>query len=127
MPQYIFCNPSDESEFVEVFFHMNDKKFFIDENGVEWRRVFTVPQACIDSDFDPRNKEEFMRRGAKYSTVGDLIDKSRELSEKRESKEGYDATKQAFFDQYAKDRNGKPHPASKPKKIENSRVVIDLN
>lgn len=126
MPQYLFANPNDETQIVEVFFHMNDKKFYIDENGVEWRRIYTVPQACVDSDFDPRNKDEFIRRGAKYSTLGDLMDKSRELSEKRAEKEGFDPKRREFFDEYARARKGKRHPQDLPKKIDSKYATVDL-
>ncbi len=126
MPQYLFCHPEDDSQIVEVFFHMNDKKFYIDDNGLEWRRVFTVPQASIDSDIDPNNREEFARRAAKYSTVGDLADKSKELSEKRKSKEGYDPLEQKFFKDYAASRGGKKHPKDKPTKIENKFATVDF-
>lgn len=126
MPQYIFANPENESQTVEVFFHMNDKKFYIDENGLEWRRVFTVPQASIDSDIDPNSREEFARRAAKYSTIGDLADKSRELSEKRKSKEGYDPLEQKFFKDYAASRGGKKHPKDKPTKIETKFATVDF-
>ena len=126
MPQYLFANPNDETQIVEVFFHMNDKKFYIDENGVEWRRIYTVPQACVDSDFDPRNKDEFIRRGAKYSTLGDLMDKSRELSEKRAEKEGFDPKRREFFYEYARARKGKRHPQDLPKKIDSKYATVDL-
>lgn len=126
MPQYIFCNPLQEDQTVEVFFHMNDKKFYIDENGVEWRRVFTVPQASIDSDIDPNNRQEFARRAAKYSTIGDLADKSRELSEKRKSKEGFDPIEKKFFSDYSAARKGAKHPLDKPKKIENKHLTVDF-
>lgn len=126
MPQYIFCNPLQEDQTVEVFFHMNDKKFYIDENGVEWRRVFTVPQASIDSDIDPNNRQEFARRAAKYSTIGDLADKSRELSEKRKSKEGFDPVEKKFFSDYSAARKGAKHPLDKPKKIENKHLTVDF-
>ena len=105
---------------------MNDKKFYIDDNGLEWRRVFTVPQASIDSDIDPNNREEFARRAAKYSTVGDLADKSKELSEKRKSKEGYDPLEQKFFKDYADSRGGKKHPKDKPTKIETKFATVDF-
>lgn len=126
MPQYIFCNPLQEDQTVEVFFHMNDKKFYIDENGVEWRRVFTVPQASIDSDIDPNNRQEFARRAAKYSTIGDLADKSRELSEKRKSKEGFDPVEKKFFSDYSAARKGAKHPLDKPKKLENKHLTVDF-
>lgn len=126
MPQYIFCNPLQEDQIVEVFFHMNDKKFYIDENGVEWRRVFTVPQASIDSDIDPNNRQEFARRAAKYSTIGDLADKSLELSEKRKSKEGFDPVEKKFFSDYSAARKGAKHPLDKPKKLENKHLTVDF-
>ncbi len=126
MPQYLFCHPEDDSQIVEVFFLMNDKKFYIDDSGLEWRRVFTVPQASIDSDIDPNNREEFARRAAKYSTVGDLADKSKELSEKRKSKEGYDPLEQKFFKDYAASRGGKKHPKDKPTKIETKFATVDF-
>ncbi len=42
MPLYPFKHP-DKEEYVEKFFHMNDDKSYVDENGTEWNRVFMVP------------------------------------------------------------------------------------
>ena len=128
MPYYDFLN-EETNEVREIFFHMRDEKQYNGEDGTEigqWRRLYTSPQLSIDTDFDPRNKEEFMRRGEKYKDLGSVIDKSRELSEKRAQKDGLDNVKQAFFDQYAKDRKGKKHIQDRPDKIENSRVVVDF-
>ena len=41
MPLYPFQHPSS-GETIEVFFHMNDdNKKYIDEEGTEWKRVFS--------------------------------------------------------------------------------------
>ena len=41
MPIYIFKHP-DKEEYVEVFFNMNDEKFFIDKEGMKWVREFSA-------------------------------------------------------------------------------------
>ena len=41
MPAYEFKHPSKE-EYVEVFFHMDDEKSYIDEGGISWERVFNT-------------------------------------------------------------------------------------
>lgn len=127
MPQYRFENPSNPEEFVDVFFHMNDTKTYIAPDGKEWRRKYFAPLAAVDTQIDPNNKNDFIRRGEKYKDLGSVMDKSKELSEKRESKEGKDPIKEAYFNKYNSDRGGnKPHPLSRPKKIETPRVVVDL-
>lgn len=128
MGLYIYRNDETE-ETVEVFQKMNDVHVYSGVSGNEegWRRLYTSPQLSIDTDFDPRNKEEFIRRGEKYKDLGSLMDKSRELSEKREQKDGRDGVKDKFFKKYSDDRGGnKPHPLSRPKKIENDKVTIDF-
>lgn len=106
---------------------MKDKHEYVDESGYKWRRLYTVPYASIDVNLDPNSKKDFVRRTEKYKTIGETIDVSREMSEKRLSKDGYDSTKQAFFDQYARERKGKRHVAEKARKIETDRVVVDFD
>ena len=124
---YIYHH-DEKNETIEVFQKMNDVHVYSGISGNEegWRRIYTSPQAIIDSDFDPNNKQEFMRRGAKYNDIGSLMDKSRELSEKRAQKEGYDPQKKAFFEEYSRTRNGAKHPLSLPKKIDSKHAVVDL-
>lgn len=127
MGLYIYHNDKTE-ETIEVFQKMLDVHVYSGVSGNEegWRRVFTVPQACVDNNLDPRNREEFARRAAKYSTIGDLADKSRELSEKRKSKDGYDPVEKKFFEDYSAFRKGAKHHLDKPKKIETSQVTVDF-
>lgn len=127
MGVYIYHHEG-KGETVEVFQKMTDVHVYSGVSGNEegWRRIYTVPQAIVDSNFDPNNREEFMRRGAKYSTLGDLMDKSRELSEKRAEKEGEDPKRRKFFDEYSKTRNGAKHPLDRPKKLDSKYATVDL-
>ena len=125
MPLYSFFNEKTE-ETIDIFMSMNDKHEYIDGDGFQWRRIFHVPMAAKDTQIDPRNKNDFVRRTEKYSTVGDMFSISKEMSEKRESKDGRDQVKEAYFKKYSADRRGKCHPESRPKKIENDRVLVDL-
>jgi hypothetical protein len=124
MPEYLFQNPITQ-EIRSIFFKMNDNKKFSTEDG-EWIRLYTVPNASIDVKLDPRSRNDFIRRTEKYSTLGDLMDCSKELSEKREQKDGVDSIKKEFFDQYSKTRNGAKHPDDMPKKVENKYATVDL-
>ncbi len=126
MPLYSFAN-HDDSQIVDVFFHMNDEKVFFGPDKKYWRRVYTVPQMNVDTQIDPRDKNQFIRRASKYQDFGSVQDKSRELSEIRAQKDGVDSVKQDYFNKYSKDRKGKPHPKSLPTKIETDRVVVDLS
>lgn len=128
MPLYDFFNESTQ-ETREIFFKMDDIKEYNGEDGTEigqWRRLYSSPQLSIDNNFDPNNREEFARRAAKYSTIGDLADKSRELSEKRKEKEGFDAVEKKFFSDYSASRKGARHPKDLPKKVETKHATVDF-
>ncbi len=125
MPLYSFLN-EETNETIDIFMSMNDKHEYVDEHGFQWRRLFTVPYTSLDVNLDPRSKKDFIRRTEKYSKLGDLMDCSKELSEKREQKDGRDGVKDKFFEDYKRNRNGKEHPASKPKKIETKHATVDF-
>lgn len=125
MPIYSYYNPDNESEIVDVVQSMNDEHTFF-KDGKKWNRKFYAPMASIDSDIDPNNREEFARRAAKYSTIGDLADKSRELSEKRKAKEGFDPVEKKFFKDYSASRKGARHPLDKAQKIETKFATVDF-
>lgn len=129
MPLFDFQH-SETLEVHEVFFHMNDNKVYKGINGDEedkWVRLYHVPLASIDTKLDPYNKEQFVRRTEKYSTVGDHLAKSKELSDIRAQRNEVDPLKRQFFDKYAADRGGRRHIADRPSVIENARVKIELD
>lgn len=119
MPIYIFHNQKTD-QYKEIVMSMNDKHEYIDENGFKWDRIFTCPKMSIDTEINPFSEKEFNDKFAnKKGTVGDLWDKSEELSEKRKKSAGRDEIKEKTISTYEKHTHGIKHPfRHKPDKIE---------
>ena len=109
MPTYLFQNPKTE-EVIEVFQRAKDQHKYVDENGLEWQRVWTIPNASVDSQCDG-SYESFMRntQNMKGVTVGDMWDASKEASLKREKQLGKDPVKENWKKNYSKGRKGMKH------------------
>jgi hypothetical protein len=88
MPTYVFKNP-DKEEYVEVVQKMSDDHVFMDSEGVEWERVWTSPAATMGMNSSPDSEGQFVDK-TKGWNVGDMWDYSKELSDKRKSKRGFD-------------------------------------
>lgn len=115
MPFYLFYNPKTH-EIKEVKQKINDPHVY-NENGIEWDRIFTVPNASVDTKVDPFSSNEFKNKTEKKKmTVGDMWDASKEASLKREQKAGVDKIKEKHFKDYSKKRRGIEHPESFKKK-----------
>ena len=85
---------------------MSEPHVYVDEEGLEWNRVWAAPNASIDSKNDG-TKEGFMNHTKnKKGTVGDLWEASRESSEKRRKERGKDKVKENFEKGYSKKRHG---------------------
>ncbi len=106
MPIYQFSHPRNLTV-IDVIQSMKEPHVYIDEEGVEWDRVWTSPNASIDTQNDG-SKEGFMKytKNKKGGTVGELWDASREASEKRKKEYGQDNVQQKFEKNYSKKRNG---------------------
>ena len=117
MPLYIFSNPKDESEIVEVVMSVHDKHEFI-KDGIRWDRIFTKPQAATDSRCDPFSSRDFVDKSRnKKGNLGNLFDEAKEMSLKRQDKLGIDPVKQKFYEDYKNKRKGKvEHPDVKKAK-----------
>ena len=125
MPIYLYQN-RETLEIKEVLQSMTEKHEYF-EDGREWKRVFTVPRASIDTKIDHNSASEFINKtGNKKGTVGDILDLSAEMSEKTASSEGEDPVKRKFFDNYKKANKGAKHLADTPKKIETKSAIIDF-
>ena len=106
MPEYLYENP-DTGEQVSVWQSAHeDHSYKID--GVAYDRVYTVPNASIDTRIDPDSPSEF-REKAK-GTIGDIWDQSAIASEKRTKQRGEDPVKKQFFKDYSAKRKGAKHP-----------------
>lgn len=88
---------------------MNDDKFYMDEKGTEWNRVFLAPNANIDADIDPFSSKGFVDKTNTKGSMGDLLERSKEMSDKRKDKLGYDPVQQKYFKEYSKKRRGMKH------------------
>jgi len=108
MPLYTFEHPVS-GDTIEIVLGMNDDKEYIDENRTAWRRVWHIPNATFDANIDPFSKKQFLDKTNTRGTMGDLEARSKELSEKRKNKLGYDPMQKKYFKEYSEKRNGIKH------------------
>ncbi len=114
MPIYLYKGPDGEVK--EVFQSMNEEHVY-GEDGIQWVRIFCIPQASFDVKIDPFSSTDFREKtGKKRGTVGDLWNTSKELSLKRESIAGQDFIKEKHLDNYEKKRKRK-HPERREKAL----------
>lgn len=117
MPIYIYQHPHT-GEIREIFQNMNDEHVYYSQ-GVKWKRVFTTPQLASQglSNIDPFSEKQFLDKTDKPTTIGDMIDRAKELSQKRADKNGgVDPLKEKFVKEY-KEKYKRMHP-SELKKID---------
>ena len=127
MPIFLYSNPDNESEVIEVVQSVHEKHEYI-KDGKKWIRVFTIPQASIDTRCDPYSVKDFYKStDNKRETIGTLQDRSAELSEKRKEKEGFDPNKQKYYEDYKKFRKGKEHPDVRQQKLKNNLSKMGLS
>ncbi len=106
MPNYIFAHPKT-GEIKEIFQQINDKHEY-SENGIKFQRVFTRPNMAVQTKIDPMNPKDFLEKTKNSKgTMGDLFDRSQELSEKRKQIIGKDPIKEQSDREYSKKRKGK--------------------
>jgi hypothetical protein len=111
MPIYLYENPKT-GEIKEIIQRMDEQHIYSEDN-LEWKRVFSVPNANIDtvSNINPFSKQDFIKKTAKTGmTMGDMWDLSGELSRKREKKRGKDPVKEQTVKAYERKTGGKAHP-----------------
>lgn len=128
MGLYIFQHPETE-EIKEIFQNMNDSHEY-SEDGIKWNRLFTKPTAAIDTQWNADSKQDFINKtGSKKGTIGDILDKSAELSAERAKKEGKDKVKQDYFKNYSETRGGKMHLDQRKEKVKEitKDIVLKLH
>tara|TARA_B100000287_G_scaffold431740_1_gene489587 strand:- start:2876 stop:3259 length:384 start_codon:yes stop_codon:yes gene_type:complete len=106
MPEYLFENP-ETGEIISVIQGIDEEHSY-SEGGKEFNRVFTVPNASIDSDVDPFSADQFREKTKNMKgTMGDIWDYSKELGEKRKaSNNGVDPIRRKAEQDYSKKRRG---------------------
>jgi len=132
MPFYLYQHPSTE-QIVEIKQKISDIHEYVDDDGTKWNRVFTVPFASIPNmtRIDAGSEEDFMKRTQNFDgTIGDLMDASKDLSEKRKHDTGRDKVQENFHKKYSEERNGLKHMGDTShldkKYLPNSDGVIEI-
>jgi len=130
MPLYSYRNVST-GEVRDVLQTMSETHEYFGERGDQdcWQRVFYPPNFTIDGTINPFSQKDFMRKTEnKKGTIGDIMDRSAELSEQRAEKTGgEDPVKQKYFDNYAKERRGARHLKEKKKVYEDKNVKVEYD
>lgn len=106
MPEYLYENP-DTGEIISVTQGINEEHSYKEE-GKTFNRIFTVPNAAIDSDVDPFSSQQFSEKTKNMKgTMGDMWDYSKELSDKRkEVTGGLDPIRNKAKKEYSEKRKG---------------------
>ena len=125
MPIYLFKNPKTGS-IKEVIQRMSENHTY-SENSVEWQRIFTIPQSSIDTHIDAFSESGFRDKTSnKKETLGDLMDRSKELSEKRKHIAGEDPVQKKFFEDYSKTRKGKKHAKDPSREVKYNKKMFSI-
>lgn len=129
MPIYSFLNKKT-GEVIDVFQSMNDIHEYKGKSGKEnfWERIFYSPNASIDTKQDPFSSNQYLdRTKSKKGTYGNMLDYSKELSEKRAHVNGgVDPVKEKYYTEYSKQRKGAKHPDKMKKTFENKNFKVEL-
>ena len=129
MPLYIYQNPNNEEEIIEVIQRMTEPHVF-ERDGIKWSRIWEIPQASIDTVWNAENPNDFIEKsGKKRGTLGQIMDKSAELSEARRQKYGKDPIKEKKYKEYSDLRGGRDHPELRKEKAKEAanNVMVKLN
>lgn len=111
MPEYLYQHPKTK-KIIALIQSVHDNHEYTDSDGIKWNRIFTCPQINTQDKLSADSTEkDFVRvTSSQKGNVGDLFDRSKELSEKREKLYGKDFVKQKYFKDWSKKRKGKKHP-----------------
>ena len=103
---------------------MNEEHIFFDKNGLKYNRIYTSPNYAIDSKIDPFSSKDFAEKTRnKKGTIGDLLNKSKELSEKRGG-ETNDPVLKNYLSSYEKDKGVKHSSEVKKEKIQKANKKL---
>ena len=129
MAIYIYKHP-DQEKYIEEVQGMNDKHVYFDSDGLQWKRIFTIPNASIDSQIDPHSSKDFVNKTAnKKGSMGDIMDYSKDLSHQRAEKNGgIDPIKENYYKDYSSKRNGAKHMDQMKDAVKkNSHINVDFD
>jgi hypothetical protein len=113
MPLYTYINPKTKQT-IDIVQSVHDDHIYIDDKGLQWQRVFTVPEVnthgTLKAETTDKQFSEYTKN--QKGKMGDLWDRSAELSEKRKKIYGQDPVKNKYYKNWSKKRKGRIHPKS---------------
>lgn len=114
MPIYIFQHPTSK-EIIEIPQSIKEEHIYIDKDGVSWERIFTAPQLNTQDKLNEASSSKDFARvtSSQRGNFGDLMDRSKELSEKRKKIYGEDPIKKKYYSDWSKKRRNRIHPNSR--------------
>ena len=111
MPVYPFIN-SESKEVRHIYIPITGQvTVYNGENGLEtgvWKRDYSDYSTVnfgMQTRIDPYSNKSFISATEKNMTMGEMMDLSQEMSDKRKDKEGIDPVKQKYRKDYER-RNG---------------------
>ena len=107
MPEYIYEHPKTKEK-ITVWQSVHEDHSY-EVEGVTYGRVYTIPNASIDSKINSESESDFIAK-TKAKTYGELWEASAEMSaERADTHGGEDPVRQEHFKEYSKKRKGKKH------------------
>jgi hypothetical protein len=117
MPLYEF--ESSSGEYTTIAFAMKGAPPIgstVIYEGKEWKRIPSLPQTNQNTKIDPYSEKDFIKyTGSRKGTYGEMMDLSKELSEKRAGRSGEDFVKEKYMDEQQKKTNRVPFERKKKK------------
>lgn len=112
MPTYTFIHPTTEEQ-IDVVQSVYEDHVYIDKDGLKWERIFSVPEVntrgTLKADASAKEFSEYTKN--QKGSIGDLWDRSQELSDKRKKKYGgKDPIKDKYYEGWSKKRKNRVHP-----------------
>lgn len=123
MPVYIYKNPKT-GEVKEVIQMINEPHIY-SCGGVNWDRIFTIPNASVDTKINPLDPKDFvLKTKNKKGNLKEIWEVSAEASQKRERMIGKDPVKEKYYENWSKKRKGRKHPDLIKKEIGEVNIEI---
>jgi len=123
-PQYSFEN--EKGEVIDVVLGIHDDHSSIEKDGIEYKRVFTPPNVATDTNWNAEDSRDFVNKSSlKKGNLGNLWEKSQELSMKREKIYGEDKFKKQSIEENRKLRGGRLTP-QELRETRQKGIEIDL-
>ena len=119
---YTYEHP-ETGERIEVEQKITDIHEFTCKDGIQWYRIFDIPNVSMNNKVDPWSVNQFMdKTNGSNQKLSDLYDRSQELSEMRaEQSGGADPLRVKAEADYSKKRMGR----KLPKKFKDLDVKLD--